>query len=135
MKPNLIAQVYGYAVCLVSVVVLLIALTGLVDAAFDLSEPLSGRARYAGPERISSFEVYRRDLERSRPTPDARAQPLPSDSVLRAIYEAERADRIESARFDALRSLARSLLLLIAAVVLFFTHWKWMRRLRETEPA
>ena len=136
MKPSLIAQIYGYAVCLVSVVVFLIALTGMVEAMFDLGEPLSGRARYAGPERISSFEVYRRDFQTSRAMPRGPGEPaveMPDDSTLRAIYEAERADRIGSARFEATRSLVRSALLMLAAVLLFITHWRWMTRLREAD--
>ena len=135
MKPSLIAQIYGYAVCLVSVIVFLIAITGMVEAVFDLSEPLSGRARYAGPERISSFEVYKRDFQTSRAVPRGPGEPameMPDDSALREIYAAERADRIGSARFEATRSLVRSALLLLAAAALFVTHWKWMTRLRET---
>ena len=35
-----ISQVYGYAVCLITVVVMLIAIKQVVDAAFDLSDPI-----------------------------------------------------------------------------------------------
>ena len=35
-----ISQVYGYAVCFITVVVMLIAIKQVVDAAFDLSDPI-----------------------------------------------------------------------------------------------
>jgi hypothetical protein len=38
-----VAQIYGYAVCLITVIVMLISIKGIIDAAFDLSDP-------AGPD-------------------------------------------------------------------------------------
>ena len=35
-----VAQIYGYAVCLITVIVMLISIKGIIDAAFDLSDPV-----------------------------------------------------------------------------------------------
>ena len=56
-----ISQVYGYAVCLITVIVMLIAIKQVVNAAFDLSDPIradgGGYGRMGRP--ITNFELYR----------------------------------------------------------------------------
>ena len=56
-----ISQVYGYAVCFITVVVMLIAIKQVVDAAFDLSDPIradgGGYGRMGRP--ITNFELYK----------------------------------------------------------------------------
>src|SRR6478609_1720866 len=37
---NRIAQTYGYAVCLITVIVMLLGIKQVIDAAFDLSDPI-----------------------------------------------------------------------------------------------
>ncbi len=139
-KQNKVAQIYGYAVCLVTVVTFLVSLSSLVDAVFSLSAPLTGGARYGpverfhGPVDLSSYEGYRMSVLRSPKGPDA-ADPgyVPDDETLRKMYEATRANRVETVRFHALRDLTTRGLLIIACVVLFATHWIWMRRLAGRE--
>src|SRR6266481_4209027 len=61
-----IAQAYGYAVCFITVIVMLIALKQVVDAAFDLSDPI--RADGGGYGRmgrtITNFELYKAEAKR-----------------------------------------------------------------------
>ena len=56
-----IAQTYGYAVCFITVIVMLISLKQVVDAVIDLSDPIraegGGYGRMGRP--ITNFEVYR----------------------------------------------------------------------------
>lgn len=130
-RPNRVAQLYGYAVCLIAVIVFLISANSLVENAFTLANPLRGAGNRFGPEpAISSFEAYRATATRENrlnPSVSGSATVAPPDSVLRARYEVLRADRIDQARFDAERSLTTSGLLLLLCIVLFVLHWRWLR--------
>ena len=137
---SLIAQVYGYAVCLITVIVMLVAIKQVVDAAFDLSDPI--RAEGGGYGRmgrtLTNFELYKIDARRQ---PDFRGGPMPttaapavrppadtlSDAELRRLYDAEREQAIGNARFRAIRSLVGNLLLIVLASVLFGIHWRWLK--------
>ncbi|HYU52729.1 MAG TPA: hypothetical protein VEK37_07275 [Gemmatimonadaceae bacterium] len=140
-----IAQVYGYAVCLITVIVMLIAIKQVVDAAFDLSDPIraegGGYGRMGRP--LTNFELYRVEARRQpdyRGGPTAAAPPVRqpadtlSDAELRKLYDAEREQAIGNARFRAIRSLVGNLLLIVLAGVLFGIHWRWLRE-RDTAPA
>jgi len=133
-----IAQVYGYAVCLITVIVMLIAIKQVVDAAFDLSDPIraegGGYGRMGRP--LTNFELYRVEARRQpdyRGGPTTAAPPVRqpadtlSDAELRRLYDAEREQAIGNARFRAIRSLVGNLLLIVLAGVLFGIHWRWLR--------
>lgn len=129
-RSNKIAQAYGYAVCFIAVVTLLISSKGIIDASFDLSAPLRAD-RYMSGLNLTSFEAYKRDrLERrDRPAPEAAApQRTWTDEELRTMFEDERTNHTESVRFRALRSLVSNVLLVAIASLLFLTHWRWLRR-------
>jgi hypothetical protein len=152
-----IAQAYGYAVCFITVIVMLIALKQVVDAAFDLSDPI--RADGGGYGRmgrtITNFELYKAEAKRqpaertelvSQGGPAVRLDQPPkagvskaaadtlSDAELRRLYDAERETAVGNARFRATRSLVGNLLLILLAAVLFGIHWRWLRQ-RDTVPA
>jgi hypothetical protein len=139
-----ISQVYGYAVCFITVVVMLIAIKQVVDAGFDLSDPIradgGGYGRMGRP--ITNFELYKLEARRQGPTridvqrgvvekgsPDSVA----SDADLQRMYDAEREAAIGNARFRAIRSLVGNLLLIVLAGVLFGIHWRWLKA-RDSMP-
>jgi len=137
-----ISQVYGYAVCLITVIVMLIAIKQVVDAAFDLSDPI--RADGGGYGRmgrtITNFELYKMDARNQRlgngPQPamaKAPADSTLSDADLKRMYDAEREAAIGNARFRAIRSLVGNLLLIVLAGILFVIHWRWLRA-RDSVP-
>jgi hypothetical protein len=138
-----VPQAYGYAVCFITVIVMLFSIKGVVDAAFDLSDPL--RAEASG-RPITNFELYKNanrsptaTKDQNGPTPPsaapvrARADTV-SDVELRKLYDAEREAAIGNARFRAIRSLVGNLLLITLAGILFTIHWRWLRR-RDALPA
>ena len=144
---NRIAQTYGYAVCLITVVVMLIGVKQVIDAAFDLSDPIRAEGgRYGsmgGP--LTSFEVYKVSVRRqmlmrqySGPTPagvtQAPADTL-SDAEMRRLYDAERDAAIGNVHFRASRSLVGNFLLIVLAAVLFVVHWRWLKKRTDTVPA
>ena len=131
-RSNKIAQAYGYAVCFVAVVTLLISSKNIIDASFDLSAPLRAD-RYMSGINLTSYEAYKRDRLERRPAPvnDASAPataPALTDQQLRQMFEDERVEQTENVRFRAMRSLVSNVLLVVIASLLFFTHWRWLRR-------
>ena len=131
-RPERVPQLYGYSVCLVAIVVMLTSLSSLVDRAFNLSDPLLG----GGPEfgwgepAVTSFEAYRATLDRAErmgPPGEQRPREVVPEPELRRRYEGLRADRLTRASFTARRELARSLVMLAVAALLFWLHWRWVR--------
>jgi hypothetical protein len=126
---NRVAQLYGYTVCLVAVVTVLIALPNLIDNVFKLSDPLRSDGIYE--PILSSFDAYQATWERGRGFTVQEGTPSvapPSEADLRQRYEALRVDRIATKRFEASRSLVTSTLVLLVALGLFVAHWRWLRR-------
>jgi uncharacterized protein (DUF1330 family) len=143
-----ISQAYGYAVCFITVVVMLIAIKSVVDAAFDLSDPLraegGGYGRLGRP--LTSFDLYKVEARRQTGTryPSGSTVTIAegesntprnvvmdttsSEADLRKLYDAERDAAIGNARFHAMRSLVGNLLLIALAGTLFAVHWRWLRR-------
>lgn len=138
-----IAQVYGYAVCFITIVMMLISIKQVVDAAIDLSDPIraesGGYGRMGRP--LTNFELYKLEARHPAETrvapgpvaPNAAADTL-SDAQLRRLFDAEREQAIGNARFRATRSLIGNLLLIILAAVLFGIHWRWLKK-RDALPA
>ena len=130
-----IAQVYGYAVCFITVIVILISIKSVVDAVIDLSDPI--RADSGGYGRsgrsLSNFELYKLDARRERSPGPAGAAPAKvqpdslSDTDLRRLYDAEREQAIGNVKFRAIKTLIGSGLLIIVSLILFLVHWRWLR--------
>ena len=111
-------------------------MTALVEALFDLSDPLHAPKGFSyGEADLTSFEIYKTNILKSLQRGEQGLAPLyvPDDATLRGMYEAAKRDRIESGRFKARRSLTVSGLVVVVAVALFATHLIWVRRLAQVE--
>lgn len=132
-RPNRIAQWYGYSVCLIAVIVLLISVGGMVNGLFTLANPLYREEGYE--PTLSSFEAYRATYHRTpfvdRIERDSLRRTPPSEAELRPQYEALRADRIARSRVEAQRSLVSAGISGLLAVALFLFHWRWLRRMGD----
>lgn len=128
--PNRMAQMYGYTVCLIAVVVAIASVASLIDAAFDRAYPLQDEYMFGAS--LSSFEAYKATYSRERaamgPGPVA-VLDTASDETLRSRYDALVQDRITAARYRTSKKLVTSGLLLLVAVGLFGVHWRWVRRM------
>jgi hypothetical protein len=135
-KPPKIALIYGYLICLVAIITLLIAIPSLVNSIIDLSDPIHANNSYSSARQASlaSFENYKMDILTSPQKEGQSTVPgyIPDDQTLRAMYEAAKADKIQSALHIAHRTIIVFSLLTIISVVLFITHFKWMRNLSKT---
>jgi hypothetical protein len=131
-KQNKIIQLYGYAVCLVAVITFPISVTALVGTFFDLSDPLHSQRFYGGPS-LASFENYKMDVLKSQKEGKQESTYMPDDQTLRAMYEAAKTDKIQQVKLEAHKTMTVSSILILVCIVLFTTHWFWMRKVaRET---
>ena len=143
-----VAQAYGYAVCFITVIVMLVAIKQVVDSAFDLSNPIRADGAFGRSGRpLTNFELYKMEARRQAPVqrtengPLVVARPAPgtsdaalSDADLRKLYDAERDEAVSGATFRATRSLVGNVLLILLAGTLFGVHWRWLKR-RDTQSA
>ncbi|MBN3036318.1 MAG: hypothetical protein JW861_12100 [Bacteroidales bacterium] len=129
-KKSKVATVYGYAVCLVAVITFIISIAALVNALIDLGDPLHAEREYGNAPSLASFENYKMDILKS---PDKEASFIPDDETLRAMYEAARDEKILSVKHRTIRTTYANSILIVICVVLFITHWRWMRRLGRIE--
>jgi hypothetical protein len=125
------AQIYGYTVCLVAVITFLISITTLVNAVIDLSDPLHAGWTPPGTPSLASFENYKMDVLKSSQQGDDKSTStyVPDDETLRGMYEAAKADKIQLSKHQSHRSIIIDSLLIVICLVLFITHWRWMKKL------
>ena len=116
-----IAQVYGYAVCFICVIVILISANQVMNAAFDYSNPGRATVYYGRSGTVSTFATYRMEARHG-------ADSALSDAELRRQYDAEHADQIDSTRYRALRTLVSGIVFLLLGTTMFLLHWRWIRR-------
>ena len=134
-RSNRIAQIYGYAVCLVAIITILISITQIVNAAFNLSSPLRAEG-YGRGGPLTSYTAYRREQLQRGSAPERTpgggtvrdSVVVPTEGEIRQAFEDERLEQIGNVRFRAMRTLVTSTLLIIIASGLFFMHWRWLRR-------
>lgn len=124
-------MIYGYLVCLVAVITFLITVTILVNSLMDLGDPLHAETYTpAGTPSLASFENYKVDILKSG---EKEQNFIPDDATLKSMYEAARSDKIQGVKHRAHRSIIVSGILIVISVVLFITHWIWVRRLGKSE--
>jgi hypothetical protein len=127
------AQIYAYSICIVAVITFLISVTTLVNALIDLQDPLHVFGWAPGGPSLASYENYKMDILKSSQKGDESVQTsyVPDDQTLRAMYEAAKADRIQSVKHQSNKSIIVGSLLIFICVILFVTHWRWVRKLNK----
>jgi hypothetical protein len=127
------AQIYGYTVCVVAVIAFLISVTTLVNAIIDLQDPIHGAMWFTQGPSLASYENYKMDILKSLQKGDesSKASYVPDDQTLRAMYEAARTDRIQSVKHQSNKSIIVGSLLIFICLILFVTHWRWVRKLNK----
>jgi len=132
-SPKAGAQIYGYTVCIVSVITLLICLSSLMNAVFDLQDPLHSGYNPPGSPSLVAYDNYKMDVLKNLPKSDGSADLVPDDKTLRSMYEAARNDKIASVRSQANRTIIITLVLIAVCAILFSTHWRWIRKMNKSE--
>lgn len=126
---NRIGLIYGYLVCLAMIIVFLVAASMMINAGFALKSPLKTDGYY-GPSAssdLSSVESYKA----TRLTVDGKVDASLTPAQQTAAYEAAKADRIDTVRFNATKDMTVAVVLLVVAMGLFGWHWRWLKKVRE----
>lgn len=120
-KKRNIIQVYAIIVNVVAVITFIIAITSFISAVIDRSDPL-----YGGYSQVdlSSFEKYKMDVLKSTTKDDAY---IPNDEAIRDMYDAAKADKINTVLHQSFRTMVVSGVVIAIAIILFGSHW-WIAR-------
>ena len=129
-SPRIGAQVYGYTVCLVSVVTFLICIANLMNAVFDIRDPIHSGFNPQGSASLASYENYRMDILKNLPKTEGTSI-VPDEQTLKTMYEAARNDKIASVKSQATRNITINTILIVVCLALFITHWRWIRKMNS----
>ena len=124
--PNRIAQAYGYTACLVALIVAIISVPTLMNAAFDRANPLQAERDFG--VSLISFESYQATQQRTRGTVEPGKVDATSEAEQRKRYDALVAERLATTRFRTTKTLFTSTMLLLLSIGLFVFHWRWLKR-------
>jgi hypothetical protein len=132
-STRIVAQVYGYAICLVAVITFLISITALVTAIIDLGDPMHSGYTPQGSPSLASLENYKLDVMRSfQKGTETNAQSyVPTEQTLKSMYEAARNDKIQSSKHQSNKAILISSLIIAISMILFFAHCNWLRRMTK----
>ena len=124
-KKTKIPQVYGYAVCIVAIITILISVADLITSVIDSSDPLYA---WGDEERLSSFENFKVNVLKSGKDD---ASFVPDESTLRVMYEDAKNYKIRRVKHQTTKSTIVSSILIVISITLFITHWRWMRNVEK----
>ncbi len=128
-KSQKIQMIYGYAVCIVAVITFLISVTSVVYALIDLTDPINAHRTYGkDAPSLASYDNYKIDIVKSL---DPEHDVDMGDTTLKSMYEAAKSDAIAKVKHNAYRTIIVNSLLLLICIVLFTTHFIWMRKLSK----
>ncbi|HTO72822.1 MAG TPA: hypothetical protein VMJ30_03335 [Gemmatimonadales bacterium] len=133
-KPNRVAQLYGYTVCLIALILGLMSVSGLMDAAFERANPLQG-GDYPFGASLTSFDAFKARHGDADPF-ERRENAAPdtaSEATLRIRFDALVAERLARVQYQTSRELVTKTILLLLSLGLFAFHWRWVRRLSIDE--
>ncbi len=139
-KGNVMAQVYGYIVCLVTVLVFLFSLPGLVKAIINISD--IDYARGAPRVLTETYEKWKFDFINDRYEDDYdkylcrisdKEKPeeivgIPAEAELMKIFESEKTNSRRYFKVRLIQDLIENILLVFVSLALFLFHWKWLRK-------
>jgi len=131
-KSYKIPQLYAYAICLIAVVTFLVSITEVVTAFIDKGDPLHSNS-YTLDEDLASFEVYKMSiLSRSKTrTGENISDYTPNDEELKAMYDAIIKDKTITVNHKIKKTFIVDGILISLCLLLFFTHWFWIRGLTK----
>lgn len=121
-KTKNLTQIYGYMICLVSIIVFLTSVTSIINAVIDKTDPL--HSTYDS-QQLATFEVYKLEQMKSFNTKDPEIKKeLPTDAQLRNIYNDIRQEKINRVVFQSNKSIIVNSSLILLCIIFFWTHWR-----------
>jgi len=124
-------QVYALIVCIIAIITFIISISILVNAIIDRSAPLYSNMGYSKTD-LSSFENFKMDKLKSVAKDQAY---IPNDQELKQAYEDAKTEKINKVLHNTLTSLIVSIILLLGCIILFYTHWRMIKKYSKAEDA
>lgn len=125
MEGGGIARAYGYAVCLIAVVAVGFGAITAVNGTFAYLNPLTN-ATWNGAS-LASYDAFRSTYRFAQIASGENPGSIPADQQLRAEYETRRSDTIAAVHVDGLRTTVGGVVLIVAALIVFRFHWRWLQ--------
>ena len=134
-KTQRIAQIYGYLVCLVAVITFLISISQLVNSLIDLGDPIHAGWTPESAPSLASYENYKMDILKwtSKQSEPENTVYIPDEQTLKIMYKAAYDDKVQLEKHRAIRTIIIHGLLALICLILFITHWRWMKKLAKVE--
>jgi hypothetical protein len=132
-KQNIISQIYGYAICLVTIFIIIFSIPSLIDSIVDISN--LNVSTNTGT-RYLSFESYKNQYIEDQKelcacetkNRDEIIIKLPSDTTILKLYNVEKQSQINENRFKMKKNIISKIIWIIVCIILFVLHWRWVRR-------
>jgi hypothetical protein len=139
-RSDRVPQLYGYTVCLISLLWALSSVANIADGALSLGAPeMRTNMDYGFEPSVTSFEAFRSTYDQARRMGMPYPPTTPLDTIpeveLRKRYEGLRADRVRRGTFLAEKRIITGTLSLLLAIGLFAFHWRWVRRNNQAAAA
>lgn len=117
-----------------AVITFLVNITQIVNALIDMGDPLhAGNSYLAEKDKsLASFELYKAETMKNLKTEGGASQSqsyIPDDKTLQAMYSTARQEKINSEMHQIRRELIVNKLLIVISILLFITHWRWVRKI------
>lgn len=124
MRHGVVAQIYGYLICLVAVLLFIHSIAGIVNSAFGASGPVRA---FAGPGQGRFFHArgafgWQARMQRGG------ALPAPRPSMMPGLPPPGMRLAVHVAHGSLVRGIVLNVVLLLVALLLFGTHWRWLGR-------
>jgi hypothetical protein len=139
-RHSVIGEIFGYLVCLLTIVIFFMSVAGIVNSAFRVANPTAGpqiigAARLLGPPGRGGNFFYRTFGRRGGPgkvegpLPGAMPMPMPSGAP---DVTTMRANFVGDARFDAVRRLVLAIVMLVLSILVFRRTFEWLNAKQAT---
>lgn len=129
-RTTLVAEIFGYLVCLFTVAVFFASIAGIVNNAFRVGNPTAGPRvlfqRHIGPPGGGNI-FFRAQTQGRMPNANRGGPmqvPVPPGAGPNAVAIGARF--VGDARYDAVRRLVLSIVMLIASILVFRRTFAWL---------
>jgi hypothetical protein len=138
---RIIALIYAYSVCFVSLITFMFAFPLGVDGYYKYLNPT---ITDGGPEMISKpFLLWKEDFlmrisdsylegeEGHHKEINILRLPVPNDSTLQEIYQQQKQFQYDSFKHHLLGPVLQQVFLSVISLIIFIFHWRWLKIARS----
>ena len=123
-KLNIMSQIYGYTICLVSLMVIIFTFPGLIESIMDNQNPILAadlESRYSSSAKYLSFEDYKTEYidDHTFSSDTTKKDVIPPDSVLLNKYNEEKKALIDQSKYNNMKKMITQIISLVICIIIF----------------